>query len=246
MIIHFHGDLATLLPRRFQGQARIEAPLGRRTSVKDLVEAYDVPHTEVGRLTAAGREVPFAHIVDEEETIEVYPPTPPVDVLRASLLRPQPLPRIAFAVDANVGKLSTLLRMTGFDTLYYNRISDARLAALTAASRRILLTKDKDLLKRKEIEHGRLIRAVMPEEQLLEVLDLYGLRGELRPFSRCLRCNEGILEPVAKASIIERLEPLTIKYYESFRQCSRCARIFWAGSHKERMEGLLGRLGLAS
>ena len=245
MIIHFHGDLATLLPRRLRGQDRIETPLGRRTSIKDLVESYDVPHTEVGRLTAEGREVDFAHIVDEAESLEVYPLVAPVDVLHPSFLRPHPLPRLAFAVDANVGKLATLLRMAGFDTLYYNVISDQRLAALTAASSRILLTKDKDLLKRKEIEHGRLIHEIMPERQLVEVVDLFGLHEEMRPFSRCLRCNEGVLKPVDKEGIIDRLEPLTIKYYDRFQQCNRCGRIFWAGSHREKMEELLVRLGLA-
>ena len=202
-------------------------------------------HESVSAHFARGK-IDFAHIVGEAEKIEVYPLIAPMDVLHPSFLRPHPLPRLAFAVDANVGKLATLLRMAGFDTLYHNPISDPRLAALTAASSRLLLTKDKDLLKRKEIEHGRLIRAVMPERQLIEVLDLFGLRGKMRPFSRCLRCNEGILEPVDKERIIERLEPLTIKYYDRFQQCNRCGRIFWAGSHREKMEELLVRLGLST
>jgi uncharacterized protein with PIN domain len=244
MIIHLHGDLARLLPRHLRGQERIEAPLSRRASIKDLIESYDVPHTEVGRLTVAGRELSFAHIVGEEETIEVYPQVAPVDPLRPTLLRPQPLSHIAFTVDQNVGKLAMLLRLAGFDTLYHHGISDPELAELNSASGRILLTKDKDLLKRKKVEFGRLVREILPERQLAEVVTLFGLKGEARPFSRCLRCNDGILEPVEKELILHLLEPLTIKYYDHFNRCNRCGRIFWAGTHREKMAKLLDRLGL--
>lgn len=246
MRIHFHGDLATLLPRQLRGQDRIEAPLARRTSVKDLIESYDVPHTEVDRLTVSGREVDFGHLVEAAETIEVYPPAAPVDLLRPTLLRPRPLTHIGFVVDVNVGKLATLLRMIGIDTLYYPNASDTRLAEVTAASGRVLLTKDKELLKRKRIEFGRLVREIQPERQLIEVVALFGLLGEVRPFSRCLGCNEGVLEPVEKELVRDRLEPLTIKYYDQFHTCNRCGKIFWAGSHRERMQGLLARLGVVT
>lgn len=78
--------------------------------------------------------------------------------------------------------------------------------------------------------------------KLAEVLTLYGICGEMRPFSRCLRCNDGWLEPVNKASILHLLEPLTIKYYDRFTRCNRCGRIYWAGSHREKMAALLARV----
>lgn len=246
MIIHFYGDLPTILARHLRGQARIEVALGRRTSIKDLIESYDVPHTEVGRLTANGQEVDFNHIIDETERIEVYPLVPPFDPLRPTLLRPQPIPRIAFTVDINVGKLASLLRMTGFDALYHQGISDPQLAELTAQTQRILLTKDKDLLKRKAVEFGRLIREISPEQQLAEVFTLFGLKDKARPFTRCLRCNDGLLVSIPKEQILHRLEPLTIKYYQRFHICNRCHKIFWAGTHREKMELLLTRLDLPS
>lgn len=246
MILHLHGDLPTLLPRVLRGQARIEAPVSRRTSVKDLIEAYDVPHTEVGRLTVAGREVDFRHIALDSECLEVYPVTAPVDLFLPTLLRPQPIPRLAFIVDQNVGKLAPLLRLVGFDALYYHGISDTVLAELTQRTSRILLSKDKGLLKRKVVLFGRLVREIMPERQLAEIMTLFGLHGEAQPFSRCLRCNDGVLEPVAKELILDRLEPLTIKYYDRFYTCNRCGRIFWPGTHREKMEQMLSRLGVAS
>jgi hypothetical protein len=248
MIIHLHGDLPTLLPRALRGETRIEAPISRRASVKDVIEALDIPHTEVERLIIDGREKGFDHLCGEEERIEVYPPMAPLDLFQPTLLRPQPIPRIAFVVDQNVGRLAPLLRLAGFDALYHHGIADPELAELTRQTRRILLSKDRDLLKRKAIEFGHLVREIIPERQLAEVLTLFGIQAwawaQAQPFSRCLRCNDGILEPVAKELILERLKPLTRRYYDEFFTCNRCHRIFWEGTHLERMEQMLSRVGL--
>ncbi len=168
----------------------------------------------------------------------------PLDLFQPTLLRPQPIPRIAFVVDQNVGRLAPLLRLAGFDALYHHGISDPELAELTRQTRRILLSKDRELLKRKAIEFGHLVREIIPERQLAEVLTLFGIQAQAQPFSRCLRCNDGILEPVAKELILERLEPLTRQYYDEFFTCNRCHRIFWEGTHLQRMEQMLSRLGL--
>ena len=149
--------------------------------------------------------------------------TASVDLFRPTLLRPQPIPRIAFIVDQNVGKLAPFLRLAGFDALYHHGISDAELAELSYRTKRILLSKDKGLLKRKVVLFGRLVREIMPERQLAEIITLFGLHGEVQPFSRCLRCNDGILEPVAKELILARLEPLTIKYMIDFAPATAAA-----------------------
>jgi len=147
-----------------------------------------------------------------------------------------------FAVDMNVGKLATLLRMAGFDTFYRNYISDPELIEVAGRERRILLSKDKDLLKRKEVVFGYLVREIQPERQLAEIVQLFGLKGQFKPLSRCLRCN-GLLEPVGKEEIIEQLEPLTKKYYDSFRKCHGCGKIYWPGSHRDKMLLVLNRYG---
>lgn len=244
MIIHLHGDLPTLLPRALRGKKRIETPMSRRASIKDVIEALDIPHTEVERLLVDGREVAFAHICADEEEIEVFPATAPVDLFVPTLLRPRAIPRIAFVVDQNVGRLAPLLRLAGFDALYHHGIADPELAQITQQTRRILLSKDRDLLKRKAIEFGHLVREIFPERQLAEVLAHFGIQAQADPFSRCLRCNDGILEPVAKELILDRLEPLTRQYYDEFFTCTSCHRIFWEGTHLRRMEGMLSRLGL--
>lgn len=242
MIINFWGNLKELLRPPFRGQKRVAYELTRQASVKDIIEALGVPHTEVGRLTVAGQEIPFSTAGAADDTLEVYPLSPPVDVSTPTLLRPEPLAKIAFAVDVNVGKLATLLRMAGFDTFYRNYISDPELIEVALRERRILLSKDTDLLKRKEVVFGYLVREIHPENQLAEIVDLFGIKGQLKPLSRCLRCN-GLLQPVGKEEIIEQLEPLTKEHYDSFRQCLGCDRIYWPGSHRDKMLLVLNRYG---
>jgi hypothetical protein len=242
MIINFWGNLKELLRPPFRGLKRVEYELTRQASVKDIIEALGVPHTEVGRLIVAGREISFAVPGADDDTLDVYPLSPPVDVTTPTLLRPEPLPGITFAVDMNVGKLATLLRMAGFDTYYQNYISDPELVAVAGREKRILLSKDTDLLKRRGVVFGYLVREIQPERQLAEIVQLFGLKEQFKPLSRCLRCN-GLLQPVAKEEIIEQLEPLTKRYYDSFRRCLGCGKIYWPGTHRDQMLLVLNRYG---
>jgi uncharacterized protein with PIN domain len=237
----FHGNLLALLGRKVTGSGEVHHILERRASVKDVVESFGVPHPEIKELQANGRQVGFDYIVADQDRIEVWPLSPPCDVFTPTVLRSEPLATISFVVDANVGKLAVLLRMAGFDTLYHPDFSDTALARTAAADQRILLTRDRNLLKRKNVVFGHLIREMEPWQQLLEVVCLYQLADKLQPFCRCLRCNT-VLTPVAKEKIIHRLEPLTIKYYESFQHCTTCDRIYWPGSHRQSMQGQLTAL----
>jgi len=216
-------------------------PLNRRASIKDIIEALGVPHTEVGEILANGHAVDFSFLPEGTEKMVVLPLTPPVDPTVPTLLRPTPYPWIRFLVDRNVAKLGRLLRLCGIDAEGDGLATDLELAKKADAEKRVLLTRDRQLLKHRLVEHGHLVRAADPEEQLIEVVLLYGLGPSLMPFSRCSRCNL-LLTPVSKAAIIHRLEPLTRRYYHSFRICPGCDRIYWPGSHRERMEKLLARL----
>jgi len=238
LTLHFQGDLALLLRAGFRGSSLVRYELERRASIKDIIESLGIPHPEVGGLKAQGREISFAYLPEPGEEIEVLPLPVPVDVRRPTLLRPSPLDAIRFQVDINVGKLAALLRMAGLDTAYEPDLADVALADTAAREGRILLSRDTTLMKRKQVEFGHLVRAQEPGAQLAEVVRLYGLADSLQPFSRCLRCNTP-LEPVAKEAILDRLLPLTRKYYDSFQQCTQCDKIYWPGSHRDRMEEYL-------
>lgn len=233
--INFHGDLPSLLTRKWRGYSTVEYQLDRRASIKDIIEALGVPHTEIDQLTADKRSVDFQYIPEGEEIIEVFPVTGKSDFFSPTLLRPVPPPKLHFIADVNVGKLAKELRLLGFDTLYSKNLTDDRLAETAALEKRIVLSKDKGVLMRKKVTWGHLIRSDDPDEQLTEITHLFGLKEKAAPYTRCRHCN-GRLTPVAKKDIYHLLEPLTKKYYNTFRICENCGQIYWAGSHREKMD----------
>ncbi|WP_459937097.1 Mut7-C RNAse domain-containing protein [Desulfonatronum parangueonense] len=233
VLITFHGHLRDFASTSRQG-AKFEYPLHRRASVKDVIEAIGPPHTEVGEIHRNGQPISFDVLLEEGGELDVYPIAAPWDVTKASRLRPVPLAKLAFLVDENVHRLAELLRMIGLDAADCRGMTDAAIAAESASSGRVLLSRDHRLLRRSSIVFGRLVRAHRPWEQLKEIVDLFGLTPRIQAFSRCIHCNIR-LEPRAKADIADRLEPLTRRYYEQFHECPACRRIYWAGSHHQRM-----------
>ena len=229
IILCFHHELS----RDFGLAGHLEYVLQRRASIKDILEAHGVPHTEIGCLLADTKEIGFEHVPAPGEKISILPVKAPVNVSRPTLLRPVSYTEVKFIVDVNAGKLAMLLRMLGQDTLWSNSYRDRDVAELAAREQRIVLSKDRGLLKRKSIVHGRLIRASDPDQQLREVVELYGLDTTCR-FARCLRCNK-TLNPVPKSQILHRLQPKTRKYFDHFEICPGCGRIYWKGSHWEKM-----------
>ena len=153
-----------------------------------------------------------------------------------------------FLVDANLAKLASLLRMCGLDATDAGMLppgaaerEDARLVAAARREQRIILTRDRRLLARKAVTHGCFVRSQDPEQQLLFVLRRFHLASAVRPFSRCMRCNEP-LRPVAKAAVLHLLPPMVRVEQQSFSRCPRCRRLYWPGSHWQRMRRRLDTL----
>ena len=237
----FHGDLNDFLPLD-QREQDIVCALAERTAVKHPIESIGVPHPEVEAIGINGRAVDFAYRVGDGDYVHVYPrgEMPPLDGF-VPLRPPLPVP-VRFTLDTHLGRLAGYLRLLGFDTLYRNDYSDPELACIAADETRVLLTRDRGLLKHKIVTFGHCVRDTDPRRQLVDVLRRYDLVGQVRPWQRCVRCN-GLLEPVEKATILDRLEPKTRLYYDEFQRCADCGRIYWQGSHFERLgwfvEGVL-------
>ena len=234
-VYHLHGDLSQLLRHRWRERQPIVAPVTRVASIKDMLESFGLPHTEIDRIACNGRTINFSHRVEAGQQFDIYPIPSPWDLTTPTLLRPDPLQSLRFIVDVNVGRLARYLRMAGFDTRYDSSWDDRRILREIAADRSILLTRNLDLLKRNQVEFGRYIRATEPVSQLREMLMLLGRVMLPKTLSRCLECN-ALLLPVSKQAILHRLEPLTIQYFETFSRCPRCDKIYWAGSHVDRMQ----------
>ncbi|HEV2124370.1 MAG TPA: Mut7-C RNAse domain-containing protein, partial [Chloroflexota bacterium] len=199
-----------------------------------------VPHTEVDLLLVNGESMDFAYQVQQGDRISVYPPFRTLDVSSVSHVRPPALDEMRFVLDAHLGTLASHLRMLGFDTLYRNDYDDSTLATISAGERRILLTRDRGLLKRRQVEYGYHVWATDPDQQVVEVLRRYRLFDAVAPFRRCMRCN-ALLERVEKAAVEHLLEPKTRLYYDEFARCAACDRVYWKGSHFEKMQRLVAR-----
>jgi uncharacterized protein with PIN domain len=233
----FYAELNDLLPldRR---QAAFTLQFNGRVTVKHLVESLGVPHSEIDLIIVNGNSVDFAYLVQNGDWISVYPVFESIDIGTIGRLRPQPLRQTRFILDTHLGQLATYLRLVGFDCLYRNNYEDAELAEISSEQQRILLTRDRGLLKRNLVTHGYCIRENDPRLQLLEVIRRFDLRDAIHPFQRCLRCN-GRLESVDKEDIVDRLKHNTSLYFDEFHICASCDQVYWKGSHYERMRRFL-------
>jgi uncharacterized protein with PIN domain len=222
----FAPDLQSLLKRDLRGQP-VEMSFKGPQSVKHLIESLHIPHTEIGPLSANGKNIGLDYIVQNGDGIEVRPVAP-------ENLTEDP----RFVLDGHLGRLASHLRMLGLDCLYNNGYEDDELVHISVEEERILLTRDRLLLMHKVITQGYLLRSLDSTEQLYEVVQRYGLEKWVRPFQRCMNCNHP-LEPVEKETVLEKLEPLTKKYYHEFKLCPACDQVYWKGSHYERMLELI-------
>lgn len=234
----FHDRLNDFLPPAQRGVS-ISRDVSRRAAIKDVIESLGVPHTEVDVILVDGASVGFEHILAGGEQVEVYPWTAAPSVIRHLRPRPPSCPR--FQLDAQLGRLARYLRLLGFDCLYRNDIGDAELAIQADEEQRVILTRDRHLLKRKRIRLAHYVRSDAPWRQVEEVCREFDLAPAFAPFTRCTHCN-GHLVGVDKAAVIDRLEPLTRQYVEDFLQCESCGQLYWPGSHVSRMKERVERL----
>jgi uncharacterized protein with PIN domain len=229
----FYGELNDFLPRqrRFATLVRL---FDGELSVKDMIEAAGVPHAEVDLIIVNRESVLFTYRVHDGDRIAVYPVFEALDIGPIAHVRPEPLREPRFAADAHLGRLARHLRLLGFDTAYDRHWDDAHLAATAAAEGRIILTRDVGLLKRNTVTHGLFVRAQQPRAQLLEVVRRLQLVSQFRPFARCLACNGALVE-VSKDDVAAQIPERVSHSHDQFVRCTRCARVYWSGTHHDRL-----------
>lgn len=236
----FYAELNDFLPSQ-QRHKPVSFPLNGRTAVKHPIEALGVPHTEVAMILVEGEAVDFSYLLQPGDRVSVYPTFHTLDIPALRLLRP-PLPRpVRFLLDVHLGQLATYLRLLGFDTLYRNDYEDEELANAAAQSGRVLVTRDRRLLMRKQVTYGCCLHTRDPQEQVQVVLHRFQLHEQIDPWQRCLRCN-GQLRPVDKEEVLHRLEPKTKRYYDEFHICQECGKVYWKGSHYPRMRRFIAAM----
>ncbi|MBN1311318.1 MAG: Mut7-C ubiquitin/RNAse domain-containing protein [Anaerolineae bacterium] len=233
----FYAELNPFLSHRKRHVAFKHSFNGRQ-SIKDMIESLGVPHTEIDLILVNDESVDFSYLVQDGDQISVYPMFEGLDISPVQRLRPKPLRDVRFVLDIHLGKLAAYLRMLGFDTLYRNDYEDSELARVSRDDHRILLTRDRGLLKRSMVTHGHYVRETNPRRQLVEVVRHFDLFRSVEPFSRCVNCN-GLLETVDKETVADQLMYQTRQHYDEFQRCTECGQIYWKGSHHQRMEHLI-------
>ncbi|MFR9751500.1 Mut7-C RNAse domain-containing protein [Nocardia sp. 004] len=213
----------------------LRRPCRPHQTVKDIIEAIGIPHTEVDLVLVNGQPVDFGLHPRTGDRITVYPVFETFDIGQVTKVRPHPLREPRFVADVNLGGLAKLMRLLGFDVLCPWDAEDAELAEISAAEQRIMLTRDRGLLKRRAVTRGVYLWSDQPIDQAVELIARLDLGARLAPFTRCLRCGDAVDE-VAKAEVEAQLEPLTRRHYDTFRRCRGCGRIYWPGSHQARLD----------
>ncbi|WP_127127691.1 Mut7-C RNAse domain-containing protein [Georgenia sp. SYP-B2076] len=216
-------------PRR---RGSVTVPADPSATLGHLVQSIGVPLTEVGVLLLDGAPAAASRrAVGRRLAVPAAP-------------RPQPAPQpLRFVLDVHLGSLARRLRLLGLDVAYRTDAGDDELAELALAESRVLLTRDRELLKRRVLGEpvprlGAFVRGTEVEAQTADVLGRFA--PVLAPFTRCLACG-GPLVPAAKAALLDVLPAGTRRSYDDFVRCARCGRPFWRGAHSRGLAAAVER-----
>lgn len=236
----FYAELNDFLPYAHRHKSHPYYFWGK-PSIKNAIQAQGVPHTEVELILVNGHIVNFEHHMRPGDYISVYPVFKTLHMSQISSLHPEPLRNLKFVIDVNLGKLAKYVRLLGFDSLYDNQYSDEEIIEIFAARKRIILTRDLELLKHNKVTRGYFLRSTHPVEQLKELIRRFDLLPKIQPFTRCMQCN-GKLSEVPKLTIKGEVKDETYFSFNIFFRCLKCQKTYWRGSHFERMLKMIENL----
>jgi len=237
VFFRLYEELNDFLPE-VKRKIRFEHTYLNRASVKDMIESIGIPHTEIDLILVNGISVGFNYIVHPNDEISVYPVFESLDISEVQHLRVLPLRGPKFVLDVHLGTLARYLRMLGIDSSYKNDFKKDEIVNISLIEKRTILSKDRNLLKRKEITQGYWIRNDNPVNQVKEVIERFHLQNFIKEFTRCLECNS-LLTAVNKSEIESELPPKVKERQNEFHRCTACNKIYWKGSHYEKMKKLI-------
>ena len=229
----FYGELNDHLPPDRQYRT-VHQEFLVPSSVKAMIEGMGVPHTEVELLLVNGESSDFSRLIQNGDRVAVYPMFEALDITPMLRVRAKPLRTSTFVLDVHLGRLAAYLRMLGFDAMYSNTAGDHELVRISFEQNRILLTRDRGVLKHSGVTHGYWVRETDSRLQTAEIVKRFDLATSLRPLTRCMACNQP-LRTASKVDVGSRVPPKVLAWCDEFRECTGCGRVYWNGSHWRRM-----------
>lgn len=243
VLLRCYAELNDYLPKVCR-QRELPVPLSDAATVGSLIVGQKIPVEAVEVALVNGNSCGLDRVLRDGDRVSLYPMFETIDATPLLRLRGQPLRQMRFVADAHLGRLARYLRLLGFDTLFENDPGDPELARISSQEGRVLLSRDRELLQRRSLTHALWIPPIRPHEQLVYLVEHLDLRGLFKPFTRCTVCN-GLLSPVSREHSDPDVPPSVRAAFDTFWRCDGCARVYWQGSHYERLKVLVGQLSPA-
>lgn len=228
--IHVLGSLKRFISHETSGSA-LTVTFELQPAVKDLIEAEGIPHTAIFKIEANGQRSDLSYNVNEGDSIRIYP----FELVDTSNLDPVFVSPSSFITDVHLGKLTKTLRLLGIDTTSNQKWDDNDIIQHSNREHRMMLTRDRGLLKRNDARFGYWVQSTDPDRQVEEIFNRFALKEKLQPFTRCMECN-GKLQTVSLEEVADRVPPKVKEWQEEFYLCTGCEKVYWEGSHFEKLK----------
>ncbi|MFO7933711.1 MAG: Mut7-C RNAse domain-containing protein [Bacteroidales bacterium] len=235
-----YAELNDFLPRELRHKQFVHS-LKTPVTLEEAIESLGIPFSEIDLVLVNGQPASRQQRLHENDFVSLYPTFETLDISGLKGANVSPLRVTRFILDTHLGKLAKYLRMLGFDSLYRNDFEDQEMIEIAAREKRIILTRDKLLLKSARITHGYYVRSTEKHHQLREVVQKFDLYSQFQSFTRCMTCNSELV-PKKKEEIKHLLEPHTVEEFNEFFFCPSCRKVYWKGSHFRKMESFIRKL----
>jgi len=232
-----YAELNDFLPQEHRQKAFVH-PLKTPVTLGEALESLGIPWSEVDLVLVNSEPEALYKRLRENDFVSVYPTFETLDIGQLKSVHSHALRVTRFVLDAHLGKLAKYLRMLGFDSLYRNDFGDEEIIEMALQGKRIILTRDKLLLRSRRVTHGYFVRSTEKHEQLREVVQKFDLYSQFKSFTRCMTCNAQLV-PKSKEDIMDLVEQDTQQYFHEFFYCPDCRKVYWKGSHFKRMESFI-------
>jgi hypothetical protein len=181
----FYEELNDFLPEH-RKKTDFEAEFNEKRSIKNIIENFGVPSSQVDLVLINGKPVDFNYIFQDGDRVSVYPVFERLNIQNVTLLRKIPLRRVQFIADIHLKDMVKPMRMLGLDIDFNPFYTPKDIIRISKQENRIILTTRKEILRSKSVTHGIFMRPGTTIEQIKYVIDSLDLKDRIKPFSRCL------------------------------------------------------------